>query len=467
MSRGRRRLLFAAVLVIVGALLAGAGFFIIQATSAVRLTVAQPVAVDASDLSAPVEAANSASLVSDPVAPDRLAVAVRVDRPDFGCAVYTSADRGASWRRGEIALPAGAAGCYAPMLAFSSTGDLFMAFLGLAPGAGTTVGTFLARSTDAGASFGPAVEVAGPDTLQPRLLVDGRHVWVSWLDAGPLSQRPLLGLSVDRDNPLLLAHSSDGGVTFGAPLRVNPPTRPHAVGASLAERDGDVLISYIDLENDIGDYQGTGTVAYGGHVAIVLAELSGGAVHELSVAEPSLRLARVLPVYLPPTPALAIDASSGNVYVAYEQGTVSGGTIVLRRSLDGGRTWQPPQRLDSGAGTERRLPALGVVPGQRIDCAYYVVDSAANPAAGTVGFVTSTDGGGSFSTERDVLDAPFNVSAAPIEPRSGRPDLGDRLGLVTTSQWDMVALARSTASRDISHQLVASMVLEIRRGGFF
>lgn len=469
MSRGTRRLIFLGVLVLLGAGLVGGGITLLRASSGLTLTTSAPVAVNASDQFAAVGADSSPSLVSDPLSPDRLAVAVRVDRPDFSCAVYASVDRGKTWRKGQLSLPSGASGCYTPALAFSSDGDLDIAFLGLAPGTASTTGTYLARSTDAGLSFGPPVRVGGPDTLQPRLLVDGRHVWVSWLDAGPVEQRPLLGLSAQRDNPLMLAASSDGGATFATPVRINPKSRPHVTGAALAELNGTLLISYIDLQADAGDYAGTNASVYTGTVQVVVAGSSdgGATVHEVSVAEPALHLVGVMAVYLPPSPSLAVDPSRGQAYLAYQDGATPGGAILFRRSTDGGQTWQPALRLDSGAGTERRTPALSVVPGARVDCAYYVIDNSVQPVVGTVGYVTSTDGGTGFATERDLLSQSFAPAAAPIEPRSQQPDLGDRIGLVATPQWTALAWADSHGAGDLNRQVVSSMIVDIRTKGLF
>lgn len=467
MSRTRRRLIFLGVLLLLGGGLVAGGIILISASSSLTLTTSVPVTVNASDQFAAVGADNSPSLASDPVSPDHLAVAVRIDRPDFNCAVYASADRGKTWRRGQLTMPTGATGCYTPALAFSSSGDLDVAFLGLATGGETTTGTYLARSTDGGLSFAPPVQVAGPDTLQPRVVVDGRRVWVSWLDAGPVTQRPLLGLSLKRDNPLMLASSSDGGATFATPVRVNPPSRRRVTGAAMTVLNGTLLVTYMDLGADTADYDGTSTSPYPGAVKLVVAGSADGGrtVQELSVAEPALRLVSVMPVYLPPTAAFAADPSRQQLYLAYQDGTTPGGAILMRRSTDGGHTWQPSVRLDSGAGTDRRLPALNVAPTGRIDCAYYVLDTSVQPAVGTVGLVTSSDGGAHFDVERDVLAQSFTPAAAPTEPRSQQPDLGDRLGLASETQWAVLSWADSHRAGDLTRQVVASMAVDIRPKG--
>lgn len=467
MSRTRRRLIFFGLLLVLGGGLVAGGIVLISASSSLTLTTSVPVTINASDQFAAVGADNSPSLASDPVSPDHLAVAVRVDRPDFTCAVYASADRGKTWRKGQLTMPTGSTGCYTPALAFSGNGDLDVAFLGLATGGDTTTGTYLARSTDGGLSFAPPVQVAGPDTLQPRLAVDGRRVWVSWLDAGPVTQRPLLGLALKRDNPLMLASSTDGGATFAAPVRINPPSRPHVTGAALAVLGGNLLISYMDLRADRGDYDGTSTSPYPGTVQLVVAGSADGGrtVQEISVAVPALRLVNVMPVYLPPTPALAADASRQQLYLAYQDGSTPGGAILVQRSADGGHSWQAAVRVDSGAGTERRLPALGVAPSGRVDCVYYVLDSSVRPAVGTVGLVTSTDGGAHFDVERDLLTQSFTPAAAPTEPRSQQPDLGDRLGVASGAQWAVLSWADSHRAGDLTRQVVASMAVDIRPKG--
>ena len=466
-DRLSRRLLFALVLVPAGAALVGGGVLLVRSASGIVVQPGTPIQLAGDNTFALVRAQNSPSLVADPLDANRLAAAVRVDRPDFNCSAYSSNDRGRSWRAAQLSIPASASGCYSPVLAFSSTGDLFMAFLGLSRDTGGTVGTYLARSTDGGQSFAPATRVGPADTLQPRLLVIGQDVRVAWLDAGPADARPLLGLSSTRDNPLLMVTSHDAGATFAPPTRINAASRRRVGAAQLAALGDRILVTYVDYRDDAGDYEGSSTALSTAAEQIVVAESTdgGASFHELAVAEPQMRPAAVLPVYLPPTPSLVADGDRNQLDLAWEDGSVPGGAILFRRSSDGGRTWDRPLRLDAGSGTAHRLPSLGVVPGGRIDCVFYTIDGAAHPEATTVGYAVSTDAGAGFQPEIDILANAFDPETGPMEPRSHHGDLGDRLAIVSQPDWTVAAWSESRSGGDIQRQNVVILSLDVHSRG--
>ncbi len=73
------------------------------------------------------EANNSPVLVTHPTEPRFVALANRLDGPDFSCSLQVSGDSGQSWAspQGAPTLPAGAEKCYAPEIAFDARGRLF------------------------------------------------------------------------------------------------------------------------------------------------------------------------------------------------------------------------------------------------------------------------------------------------------------------------------------------------------
>ena len=103
-----------------------------------------------------------------------------------------------------------------PDLAVAPGGELMAVWLDFRPGQGTPQGTasvFVARSTDCGATFGPNVRLSiGACPCCRPVVVAGKDgaVHVAWRHVFPESQRDFV-----------VASSSDGGRTFGAPVRVH------------------------------------------------------------------------------------------------------------------------------------------------------------------------------------------------------------------------------------------------------
>jgi hypothetical protein len=79
-----------------------------------------------------IDAHNSPALVRNPVQPDNLAVSSRVGTPFVSCGVHVSSDGGVSWSQIPVPAPAGEeAKCFAPDLAFSADGTLYLSFVTL------------------------------------------------------------------------------------------------------------------------------------------------------------------------------------------------------------------------------------------------------------------------------------------------------------------------------------------------
>jgi hypothetical protein len=74
-----------------------------------------------------ISAHNSPTLVRNPAHQANLAVTSRIDTPFFSCAVHVSFDSGTSWTQTPIpAPPEEEAKCYAPDVAFSRDGTLYL-----------------------------------------------------------------------------------------------------------------------------------------------------------------------------------------------------------------------------------------------------------------------------------------------------------------------------------------------------
>ena len=119
-------------------------------------------------------------------------------------------------------------------------------------------------------------------------------------------------------------------------------------------------------------------------------------------------------------PEVAIDASTGQLYVVWEDARFTGGTVnqaVISTSTNGGATWSAPAAVSKVTGRPAFTPTVAVNSAGTVGVTYY---DFRNLAAGNITtlptdywFTSSTNHGASFGTEThiagsfDMLNAPF------------------------------------------------------------
>lgn len=415
-------------------------------------------AVDRRDISAH----NSPTLVQNPTNPQNLVVVNRIDTPMFSCGLHVSFDGGARWQDGRLPFPEGEElpeRCFAPDAAFDPDGTLHISFVTLIGRGNTPNALWLASSTDGASTFSTPTRVAGALTFGARLAADpdrSGRLYLSWLQGLEVGNLKF----TNPDNPVVVSRSDDGGRSWSEPVRANAPAHVRAVAPQVAVgRGGQVVVLYLDMGEDVLDYhgahEGQGGEPYDGRWTLAVARSSDqGATWTNSVVDDAVVPTERVIVFFPSTPTLVVDRGSRRVHVAFHDGRLGDSDAWVWTSTDGGATFGPPVRVNDTPlrdGRTQELPKVSVAPGGRLDVAYY--DRRADPAdvMTQVSLQSSDDGGHSFGGRLVLSDAPFD-SGIGFGSERGMPDLGSRLGLVSTRTGAMAVWTDTRGGTEASNK---------------
>ncbi len=200
-----------------------------------------------------------------------------------------------------------------------------------------------------------------------------------------------------RHDVLLMSTSRDGGKTWSAP--VAPAGTPLGLGGQpVVQPDGTVIVPALGERGVIIAYSSRdGGATWGAAVTVSFQRDHSVAGH----------------LRTEPLPSAAVDGA-GTVYVAWQdcrfEVRCAANDIVLSRSADG-VTWSSPTRVPIdpvGSGADHFIPGLGVDKSTsgtraRLALAYYDYPTArCRPATCQLdaGFISSTDGGATWSAPR-------------------------------------------------------------------
>ncbi len=491
-DRHRRRGSWLWVLAGAGLALAGVGAMIIagsfDAPPTLRLVGEDaPVNESARSLRS-IDAHNSPTLARNPRRPSNLVVTSRIDTPFFSCALHYSLDGGARWLQNKgIPLPKGEEPkCFAPDVAFSADGTLYLTFVTLEGAGNVPNAAWITTSKDGGKTLSKPVRVLGPLSFQVRLAADPvnpRRLYMTYLkgfDVGPLKFTRL-------GNPIEVVRSDDGGATWTRPMRVSNGARQRVVTPNpVVGPKGQLYVLYLDLGQDRLDYeaghQGRGGPPYTGRFTLVLARsLDGGAKWAESVVDDRLVPIQRFVVFFPPFPSVAVD-KGGRIYAAFHDGRLGDSDVWLWSLKPGRGSWEGPTRVNDTAkrdGTSQYLPKIGVAPDGRLDVLYYdrradrIAPGATGASRGRAGakalprnvlndvsLQSSLDAGKTFSRSLRLTSRSFD-SRIGFGAKEGLPDLGSRLGLISDDRFalglwtDTRAGTAATQKQDLAGALAA------------
>lgn len=420
-----------------------------------------PISAQATDLRI-IDANNSPTVVRSPTDPTQLAVVNRIDTPRFSCAMHVSFDAGASWAPVEIPFPEGEElppRCFAPDAAFGSDGKLYVSFVTLMGLGNTPNAGWVATAEPGETVLSKPIRSLGPLAFQVRIAADPAKAGRLWLSYVNVEETATLGIAAP-GNPVQVIRSDDGGATWAEPVKVSAPARQRVIAPSIVAGSGGRLYSlYLDLGDDALDYggahEGRGGEPYPGTWSLVLSRSpDGGRSWRETVVDDGVVPTERIIVLFPPSPSLAVDASGEKVYVGFTDGRNGDADVRVWTSKNGGAGFGAGRRVNDtavGDDTSQYLPRLAVAPNGRVDVLYYDRRSDPKNVMNHVSLQWSTDGGRTWRPRLALSDRAFD-SRIGFGSERDLPDLGSRLGLVSTDQRALAVWTDTRAGTEASNK---------------
>lgn len=218
---------------------------------------------------------------------------------------------------------------------------------------------------------------------------------------------------------IVFQRSTDGGQTFSPVINLSHAPNTQNQGPAIAVGpNGEVYVAWEDFHKD---------------QILFTRSLDCG-----KTFAPERSIASIVPVPEPlpgngyrldSFPRMAVDQTSGNVYVAWADYRTGDADVLLTRSTNGGVDFSSPIRVNDVDTNHQIFPAITVFEG-RVDVVFY--DSRNDPSARLldVYYARSDDGGQSFLSNVKVTDMPFNPNVG-IAGGGTVPFLGDYNGVAS------------------------------------
>ena len=274
---------------------------------------------------------------------------------------------------------------FTPQVAVDSAGHIYVVW---EDDTNTNSNILFSLSTDSGANFSTPLKISNTtgDSFNPHIMVDSQnHINVVWEDDTP----------GPRD--VFFSHSTDGGLTFSAPVNLSNDSADSSSAQVAADSTGNVFVVW---END-------NTSSFG---IMFSRSLDGGATFSAPVFVSTNTGGSM-------ASQIAVDAA-GNINVVWEDTISSSSQIAFARSQNHGATFSAPKTLSTSGNSNSPQIALD---GGNINVVW-VNDS---PGNFDVFYTRSTDGQ-NFSS---LLNLSNNNPGSAATPQVAT-DLGGNISVI-------------------------------------
>ena len=325
----------------------------------------------------------------------------------------TSTDNGTTWQHGFLpnttvyATPTGPYDRLSdPTVAYDAAhNNWLIASLAISNASGTPVGVavIVSLSSDGGLTWKPPVVVAN---------ANGGFFDKDWIVCDTTATSPFYGhCYIEWDitssgNLVQMSTSSDGGNSWSAG-QATAQNDSGLGGQPLVQPNGTVIVPFLSSAPSIAAFTSS----------------NGGASWSSSVTISSQSDHAVTALRTEPLPSAQTD-SKGNVYVVWQdcrfESGCSANDMVMSTSTDG-VTWSTVQRIPTdaiGSGIDHFIPGLAIDPSTSGNTAHLALTFYYYPNANCtqttcqleVGFVSSLDGGSTWSTTTPITPSAMNVA---------------------------------------------------------
>ncbi len=334
---------------------------------------------------------------------------------------YHSSDGGVTWSEG-LQVNTGTSNSGDPAMAFGVNNHAYFAYIAFNAVNQAGGGVGFMRSIDGGATWSNNIVVDYSNTTD--IFNDKDFMTVDNNPGSPYYGRLYIAwvkYSVSNNNdPLVVAHSTDDGLTWSAPvIAAGPPNFDQNQGAyPRIAPNGDLYVAFIN--NNVGSRMAVVRSSDGG-ATFGTPVVANANVHEIpsgGFGDSNYRANSF--------PAFAIDPGNGDQYMTWADYVSNDANIVFIRSTDAGITWSAPLRIDDAPNGQQFFPAISATSDGRVSVVWNDTRNQPNSNYFNAYFTSSPDNGVTWDTP--------NVRVSSQTSNAGGTNfIGDYNGMDATS----------------------------------